>query len=96
MNRRLDQERWFRTAALLLALFAVFLMGIGASYWHRDTPGSEASCPICHVSHMPILVVSAAILHIASTTVARVVPADVQASHSAAVGLDSPPRAPPA
>jgi hypothetical protein len=96
MNRRLDHERWLHGGALLLALFAVFLIAIGASFWHKDTPGSEASCSICHVSHMPVVVVSVAILHIASTTVARVVPADVQASHSAAVGLDSPPRAPPA
>ena len=96
MNGRLDHERWFLGTALLLALFALFLIAIGASLWHKDTPGSEASCPICHVSHMPVVVVSAAVLHIASTTVARVVPAPVQTLHSAAVGLDSPPRAPPA
>src|SRR5579862_7376393 len=87
MNRRPEHERWFRGAALLLALFAVSLLAIGASFWHKDRPGSEASCPICHVSHLPVLFVSGAVLHFTSRTIARVAPTDVQASHSAAVGL---------
>jgi hypothetical protein len=90
-----------RERSLVLATFAVALMAllplaIGASFWHTDTPGSEASCPICHVAHMPILPGIAPSVEAAPKVVARFVPADAQASHSAIAGLDSPPRAPPA
>jgi len=95
MNRRLDHERWFRGGALLLALFAVFLIGIGASFWHKDRPGSEASCPICHVSHMPVLVGTVISVQITPKFVVWLVRLEIQVSHSAPIGLDSPPRAPP-
>jgi hypothetical protein len=96
MNGRFQHVRWFRIAALGVALFAVFLIAIGASYWHRDTPGSEASCPICHVSHMPVLPGVVVSVHIAAGVVAWIVPAEVHVSHVVLADLDSPPRAPPA
>lgn len=40
---------------LVGAVLAVLLLTIGPGIWHNDTPGSEASCPICHVAHITAL-----------------------------------------
>jgi len=96
LNSQFYRVRWTRAAALSLALFAIFLTAIGASYWHQDKPGSEAACQICHVSHMPVLVGVVVSVQVKPRLVAWVDPAEVQVSHSAAAVLDFPPRAPPA
>jgi hypothetical protein len=88
--------RWLRFAALTAALAAILPVAIGASFWHTDASGSEATCQICHVAHMPVLPGMAASVQAAPKVVAWVVLAEVQASHSTPAGLDSPPRAPPA
>jgi hypothetical protein len=74
----------------------MFIVAVGASYWHKDAPGSEASCSICHVSHMPVLPGSVVIVQAAPKLLAWVVPAQSQVADSAPVRLDAPPRAPPA
>jgi hypothetical protein len=87
---------WFYLAALTAAFAAIVLVGIGAPFWHSDAPGTEATCPICHVAHMPVLPGAAATLWATPAAVAWVVPAEMRITHAAPVALDSPPRAPPA
>jgi hypothetical protein len=86
---------WFRVALLAAACAAILLVASGISFWHTDAPGSEATCPICHVAHMPVLPGTALRVPNADRIVTRVGPAKAQISHSAPTGLDSPPRAPP-
>jgi len=95
MNRSDNTRRWFYFAALAAALVAILPVAIGASFWHTDAPGTEATCPICHVAHMPVLPGIAASVQAAPKVVAWVEPVQKQISHSAPAGLDSPPRAPP-
>ena len=45
-------HRWLQLAALTAALAAVVLLASGISFWHTDAPGSDATCPICHVAHV--------------------------------------------
>lgn len=87
--------RWFHAAAFIAACVAILLVASGISFWHTDTPGSEATCPICHVAHMPVLPGTSTNVLSTPNVVAWVEPAEVQVSHSAPAGLDSPPRAPP-
>ena len=95
-NPSRDSLRWLRLAALAAALAAILPVAIGASFWHTDAPGSEATCQICHVAHMPVLPGIATGVQAAPKVVAWVEPVRPQISHSATAGLDSPPRAPPA
>ena len=88
--------RWLRVAVLAAACAAILLVASGISFWHTDAPGSEATCPICHVAHMPVLPRTASSFRATREVVGWVAPAEAQVSHSAPVGLDSPPRAPPA
>src|SRR5271154_4744990 len=87
--------RWFRAAVLATAFAAILLVASGISFWHTDAPGSEATCPICHVAHMPVLPGTAASASSAPGIVAWVELAEAKISHSAPAGLDSPPRGPP-
>ena len=96
LNRSGDRLRLFHLVALAAALLAILPVAIGASFWHTDAPGSEASCQICHVAHMPVLPGILTSFQAAPKAVAWVEPAQAQISHSAPAGLDSPPRAPPA
>jgi hypothetical protein len=96
MNPSSNRLRWLCLAALAAALVAILPVAIGASFWHTDAPGSEATCQICHVAHMPVLPGTATGVQAAPNVVAWVEPAEAQISHSAPAGLDSPPRAPPA
>ena len=88
--------RWLRVAVFAAACAAILLVASGISFWHTDAPGSEATCPICHVAHMPVLPGTATSVLSTPKVVDWVVPAAVRVSHSAPTGLDSPPRAPPA
>ena len=83
-------------AAVTAALVAIFPVAIGAPFWHTDAPGSEATCSICHVAHMPVLPGTATNVLRTPGGVAWVALAEAQVSHSAPAELDSPPRAPPA
>jgi hypothetical protein len=96
MNRGSNRLRWLPLAAFTAAMLAIVPVAIGASFWHTDAPGSEATCQICHVAHMPALPGIATSVQAAPKVVAWVEPAQAQISHSAPAGLDSPPRAPPA
>lgn len=96
MNRRSRQLQWLRFAALTAALVAILPVAIGASFWHHDAPGSETTCQICHVAHMPALAGTAASILNTPKIVDWVAPLAARISHSAPAGLDSPPRAPPA
>jgi hypothetical protein len=87
---------WLRATLFIAACAAILLVVSGISFWHTDAPGSEATCPICHVAHMPVLPRTASRLHATRRVIGWVAPAEAQVSHPAPVGLDSPPRAPPA
>lgn len=89
-------SRWFHATVLIAACAAIVLVASGISFWHTDAPGSEATCPICHVAHMPVLPGTATSVLSTPKVVAWVVLAGARVSHSAPAGLDSPPRAPPA
>jgi hypothetical protein len=80
---------------LVVALVSLLPLAVGASFWHVDAAGSEASCPICHVGHMPILPGNVASVDATPCLVAWIVPAESQIASPAPSGLDSPPRAPP-
>jgi hypothetical protein len=87
---------WFRVAVLAAACAAILLVASGISFWHTDAPGSEATCPICHVAHMPVLLGTVPSILSTLNVVAGVAPVEIRRSHSTPVGLASPPRAPPA
>jgi hypothetical protein len=96
MRHHHQQLRWLRRAALTAALVAILPVAIGAAFWHTDTPGSEATCSICHVAHMPVLPGIVVTVLATPTTVAWLALADARTAHAAPSSLDSPPRAPPA
>src|ERR1700691_5944395 len=96
VNRSRNSLRWLCLAALTAALVAILPVAIGAAFWHTDAPGSEATCSICHVAHMPVLPGIVTTVLATPTTVAWLAPADARNARAAPSSLDSPPRAPPA
>jgi hypothetical protein len=86
---------WLRLTVLTIAIAAVLFVAAGASLWHLDAPGSEATCPICHLAHMPALRGLSASTLTEPVLISWIVPAEAQVSHAAPVSLDSPPRGPP-
>jgi hypothetical protein len=96
MSNRNYRIRWLSGAALAAALAAILFVALGTAFWHTDAPGSEATCSICHVAHMPVLPGSAAAVLVGPTTVAWLPTADARTALVSPSSLDSPPRAPPA
>ena len=95
-RRRSAALRCIRLTALGVALVAVLFGASGAALWHFDAPGSLATCPICHLAHMPVLRGAQGALVAARITIEWVVPTDAQFGHTPTAALHSPPRAPPA
>ena len=92
-----ESLRWLHAAVLVAACAAILLVASGISFWHTDAPGSEATCPICHVAHMPVLPGTATNVLSTPKVMAWVVPAEARVfTFRTPQGLDSPPRAPPA
>src|ERR1700684_1249486 len=89
------KARRLRLAILTVTIASVLFVATGASLWHLDAPGSEATCPICHLAHMPALRGLSAATLSEPVLVSWIVLAETQVSHAAPVALDSPPRAPP-
>jgi hypothetical protein len=88
--------RWLHLAVLSAALAAILLLATGASLWHLDTPGSEATCAICHVAHLTPLLGAAMGTLAAPLFIAWNLPTETQISHATPATLNAPPRAPPA
>jgi hypothetical protein len=88
--------RWLHLTVLGAALAAVLLVASGASLWHVDTPGSEATCAICHVAHLTPLLGAATGTLSAPLFIAWHQPAETQITHASPATLNAPPRAPPA
>jgi hypothetical protein len=86
---------WLRLAALTVAIAAIAFVATGATLWHVDTPGSAATCPICHVAHTPLLGSVSAQIVVAPFAVAWLVAARQHIGHEAPPVLDASPRAPP-
>jgi hypothetical protein len=97
MGTRRSSLRWLHVAVFSSACVATLLIASGVSFWHTDAPGSDdATCPICHLAHMPVMPGTAASVSIKLTIFAWFVQADVREGYVAPPSLDSPPRAPPA
>ena len=96
MKKRGREPSWLRLAVLTVAIAAVLLVASGASLWHNDAPGSEATCPICHLAHMPVLSGMPAVSLTTPALVACVLPGEALVLHGAQVALEFPARAPPA
>jgi hypothetical protein len=95
-SKPINRARTIHVLALVTALLAILPLAIGASFWHTDSPGSEAACQICHVAHMPVLLGATVGVQAALKTMSWVNPSGTQVPYTAPAGLDSPPRAPPA
>jgi hypothetical protein len=95
MSNKGKRSRWLRLAVLATAIAAVLLVASGASLWHYDAPGSEATCPICHLAHMPVLSGTPGVVLSAPAPLSWVTVAPARAAHVAPAALDCPPRAPP-
>jgi hypothetical protein len=96
VRRRSAFLRCVRLAALGAALIAVLFVASGAAIWHFDAPGSLATCPICHLAHMPALRAAHGAIVALRITIAWVVPTDTRLGHAPTAALHAPPRAPPA
>jgi hypothetical protein len=86
---------WLRLAALTVAIAAIAFVATGATLWHVDTPGSAATCPICHVAHAPLLGGVSAQIVVVPFALAWLVAARQHIRHEAPPVLDASPRAPP-
>ena len=96
MRKRDNQLRSFNAWLLAAAILALFPLAIGAGFWHTDAPGSsEATCQICHVAHMPALVVVLAALPARLSKFLWVVLTDTQIAHASPSSLLPPSRASP-
>jgi len=88
--------RLLRMASLGLALAAILFVASGATLWHTDAPGALATCPICHLAHMPAWRGMPGAIVVTRIIFAWVAPADSLPSCTRARYRNSPPRAPPA
>ena len=81
---------------LMAALASVLFVATGASLLHVDAPGtSESTCPVCHVSHAPIVPALPAVLKVANPVVERLPSGDGIATPSVRAVATPPSRAPP-
>jgi hypothetical protein len=95
MSKKSKRSSWLRLALVAAAIAAVLLVASGASLWHYDAPGSEATCPICHLAHMPVLSGAPSALLFALAPVAWIAPVKRRVADVAPAASDFPPRAPP-
>jgi len=87
---------WLRLVALMAALAAMCFLASGATFWHSDAHGSDATCPTCHVAHAPALQLVPMALEAAPRAIAWVIPSVARPAHSESFSLIPPARAPPA
>ena len=95
MRRQTRLLKLSRSLGLAAALFAVLSLGLGIGFWHIDAPGTESTCPICHVAYSPAVPgapvqVRTTLVAVASLAVPQI--RDVPPSPSTP---NAPPRAPP-
>jgi hypothetical protein len=96
MRQRNHSLRLIRMVSLGLALAAILFVASGATLWHTDAPGALATCPICHLAHMPVLQGTPGAIVITRIIFARAAPVDSQPAQTRTHDRNSPPRAPPA
>jgi hypothetical protein len=96
MRQQNHSLRFLRMVSLGLALAAILFVASGATLWHTDAPGALATCPICHLAHMPTLRGMPGAIVVTRIVFARVAPADSQPAQTRTHNRNSPPRAPPA
>jgi hypothetical protein len=88
-------HQWLHRAVLATALLALLFVASGAALWHLDSPGSAATCPICHAVNMPALhAVRAGELASLAVSTWLELPA-TRVNHAMPAALNAPPRAPP-
>ena len=90
------QFHWLRLVALTAAFAAVFFVASGVTLLHLDARGSDATCPICHVAHMPALQASLAGVLPVLALIAWLAPTEALPGHTESFSLLPPARAPPA
>src|ERR1700732_5017485 len=90
-----SRTRWLYLAALAAAVVSIVSVATGASLWHQDRPGSEATCAICHLARLaPPLCISTEALTGPMLIGWR--PADErQVIHGSPEVAEASPRAPP-
>lgn len=96
MRQHTQLTRWLTLVGLAGAFLAVLPLAIGAGFLHRDAPGSEATCAICHVVHMSALPGVPARIPVVLAALEWLIVAEMPIVHTPAAALNSPPRAPPA
>jgi hypothetical protein len=52
--RKQTSIRWMALPIVLLLAVLLVGMTVGSVWHHHDSSASEASCPICHLSHQPV------------------------------------------
>jgi hypothetical protein len=95
MRRHTQPRKWLLVFGLAGAFFAVLPLAIGAGFLHSDAPGSEATCSICHVMHIPALPFAWTQMPVGVTTIEWLIPPAVPIVHDPSTTLNSSPRAPP-
>jgi hypothetical protein len=85
-----------RFVVLMAALASVLFVATGVSLLHVDAPGaSESTCPICHVSHAPILSAAPVVLQGVQAVVERLLLGHEVTTLPAPSVATPPSRAPP-
>jgi hypothetical protein len=88
-------RNWAHSACFSAAIVAVLLLVIGTSLWHKDAPGSEATCAICHVAHLTPLLGPVVGALSAPLFIAWHQPVEAQIDRASPPTVNAPPRAPP-
>lgn len=93
---RTQRARWLSALALSAAILAILPFALGVSFWHTDAPGTDATCPICHVAHVSALPETLADIAVAFVAVGTTAPAETKSGHGQPFSLIPPLRGPPA
>jgi hypothetical protein len=90
-----SRTRWFHLVALAAAVVSIVFVATGASLWHQDRPGSEATCSICHLAHLapPLCIATGALT--GPVLIDWKPPDETQVIHASPDVLEASPRAPP-
>ncbi len=96
MRRQTRLLKLPRVIGLAAALVAVLSLGIGIGFWHIDAPGTESTCPICHVAYSPAVPGAPVQVRTTPISVEWLVVPQIPEIPPAPTTPNAPPRAPPA
>src|SRR5580658_5582774 len=95
MRRQTRLLKLSRSFGLAVALFAVLSLGLGIGFWHIDAPGTESTCPICHVAYSPAMPGAPVQVPTTLAAVASLAVPQIRDVLPAPAAPNAPPRAPP-